>query len=318
LARLALGAARGRPEDIAFTKAALARALNDNGQTEEALQQATEAWILARPSGIPTVGSVEFLSQISNYASQLGVEQAVSEALTCLGQLPDESNEIKANKARAMARASANRQLRQRFLEVLHESEPAKTAGTGGCASLPEANAVVVRPLLRLWEEMPECVGGCYDFWGRGNFERMLLNARCFPSSFNVTIEVRSLDDVKRAIRLWGLYADFLILLWKGSTNSGVAMVPFPADYQDPGGWGYMVGASDVLKREGSNKKWHPAVAYISMFPDEVAAFLATEARPFIQSVPTQSPVFDGGGSKVFPSDTSPILPMPRSNFLPN
>lgn len=284
LARLALSAATGRPEDIAFTKLALARALNDNGQTEEALRQAKEAWILARPSRIPAEGVVEFLSQITNYASQLGVEEDVSEALTELGQLPDESDEVKANKGRAVARASANRQLRRRFLEVLQESEPGKAAGTTKCVSLPEANAIVVRPLLRLWEEMPECLAGCYDFWGRGNFERMLLNARCFPHSFNVTVEVRSLDDVKRALRLWGLYADFLILLWKGPTNNGLAIIPFPEDYGDPGGWGYMVCAGDVLKKEGSDKKWHPAMAYISMFPDEVAAFLATEARPFIQS----------------------------------
>ena len=36
LAQLAVNAATGRPEDIAFAKLALARALNDNGQTEEA------------------------------------------------------------------------------------------------------------------------------------------------------------------------------------------------------------------------------------------------------------------------------------------
>ncbi len=283
-ARLALSAAKGRPEDIAFTKSALARALNDNGQTEEALKHAKEAWILARPAGIPTQGRVEFLSQIANYASQIGAEEDVTEVLTELGQMLDKSDEVEANKARAVARASANRELRQRFLEVLEESDPAKTAGTAGCASLQEANAHVVRPLLRLWDDIPECLAGCYDFWGRGNFERILLNARCFPNSFNVTIEVRSLDDVKRAIRLWGLYADFLILLWKGSTNNGLAIVPFREDYEEPGGWGYRICAGDVLKKEGSDKKWYPAMAYISMFPDDVAAFLATEARPFIQS----------------------------------
>ena len=284
LARLALSAAKGRPEDIAFTKSALARALNDNGQTEEALKHAKEAWILARPSGIPTQIGVEFLSQIADYASQIGAEEDVAEALTKLGQMPDEPDEVEVNKTRAVARASANRELRRRFLEVLEESDPAKTAGTAGCASLPEANALVVRPLLRLWDEIPECLAGCYDFWGRGNFERLLLNARCFPNSFNVTIEVRSLDDVKRAIRLWALYADFLILLWKGPTNNGLAIVPFREDYEDPGGWGYRVCAGDVLEKEGSDKKWYPAMAYISMFLDEVAAFLATEARPFIQS----------------------------------
>jgi hypothetical protein len=90
---------------------------------------------------------------------------------------------------------------------------------------------------LRLWDDLKdaqlESIAGAYDFWGRGNFERMLLNTRSFPNSFNITLEVRSLDDVKRALRIWGLYADFLILLWKGPTENGLAIIPFPEDYED-------------------------------------------------------------------------------------
>jgi hypothetical protein len=228
--------------------------------------------------------AVEFLSQITNYASQLGAEEDVEEALSALGQLTDERDEMKANKTRAVARASANRQLRHRFLEVLQEGEPAEAAGTGKCVSLSEANSIVVRPLLRLWEQIPESIASSYDFWGRGNFVRLLLNARCFPNSFNVTLEVRSLDDVKRAVRLWGLFADFLILLWKGVTKNGLAITPFPEDYEEPGGWGYMIAAGTIIKKEGSSNKFYPAMAQISALPDEVAAFLATEARPFIQS----------------------------------
>jgi tetratricopeptide (TPR) repeat protein len=288
LAIEALNAAKGRPEDIAFTKCALGRALNDNGQTEEALKHVKEAWILARPAEIPPEAAVEILSQITNYASQLGAGGDVAEAVAALEKLSDASDEMKANKARAVARAVANGQLRQRLLEVLQEREPAKAAATGNCASLPDANAIVARPLLRLWDDMRtarlESIAGAYDFWGRGNFERMLLNARCFPNSFNVTLEVRSLDDVKRALRIWGLYADFLILLWKGPTENGLAVIPFPEDYEEPGGWGYTIAAGTVLENEGSTKTWYPAMGHISIFPDEVAAFLATEARPFIQS----------------------------------
>jgi hypothetical protein len=285
LARLALNSATGRPDEVAFTKAALARALNDNGQTEEALKQAKEAWTLARPSDLPARAAVEFLSQISNFASQLGVEADVVAALDELGRLSDPSDEVKADKARAAARVFANRQLRQRFLDLLKVREPAKAGVTERCASLPEANAIVVRPLLQLWEQLPEGArGGAYDFWGRGNFARILSNTQRFSSSFNVTLEVRTLDDIKRAIRLWGLYADFLVLLWKGETNSGLAIVPFPEDYEEPGGWGYTVCAGDVIEIAGSSKVWHPAIAWHSIFPDEVAVFLSTEARPFIQA----------------------------------
>lgn len=258
--------------------------MNDNGQTGEALRQVKEAWILAQPSKIPAEIAVQFLSQITNYASQLGIEEDVVEVISALERLPDEHEEIKTNKAHAVARASANRQLRQRLLEVLQESEPVKTAGTAGCFSLSEANAVVVKPLLRLWTEIPECITACYDFWGRGNFARMLLNSRHFQNSFNVTLEVRSLDDIKKAIRLWGLYADFLVLLWKGETNNGLSIIPFPEDYEEPGGWGFTVCAGDVWKKKGSKKKYYPTMTFISALPDEVSDFLAQEALPFIKS----------------------------------
>jgi len=71
LAKKAFSTAKGRPEDIAFSKCALARALNDNGQTEEALKHVKEAWVLAYPADIPPEGAVQILSQITNYASQL-------------------------------------------------------------------------------------------------------------------------------------------------------------------------------------------------------------------------------------------------------
>lgn len=168
-----------------------------------------EAWTLARPPGIPPKGAVEILSQIASYASQLWCGGRCCEATAELGQLPDEPEELKVEKERATTRANANRQLRQRFLEVLQQEEPANAAGTGECISLPEANAVVVRPLLRLWDDLKdaqlESIAGAYDFWGRGNSEHMLLNTRSFPNSFNITLEVRSLDDVKRALRIWGL-----------------------------------------------------------------------------------------------------------------
>jgi hypothetical protein len=45
-----------------------------------------------------------------------------------------------------------------------------------------------------------------------------------------------------------------------------------------------MIAAGSVIRKKGSKKKWHPAMAYLSIFPEEVATFLATEALPFIRS----------------------------------
>ncbi|MHB8173812.1 MAG: tetratricopeptide repeat protein [Nitrospirota bacterium] len=285
LAQLALNAAKGSLIDVAFTKSSLAPVLNDNGQTEAALKEAREAWILTRSSNVSVFSRAKFLSQITEYASQLGLEKDVAEALGELEQIPDEHEKVKAQKTWAIECASGYRELRQRFMYVINESEPAKIAGTAQCVSLQEANKLVFKPLLRLWREMPESATEAYDFWGRGNFERLLLNARHFHDSFNVTIKVRSLEDVKKAIRLWGIYADFLILLWKGKTNNVLAIAPFPEDYAYPGGWGYEVDFGSVLKKKGSKKKWHPAKSSgSSLLPIEVINFLTTEALPFIQS----------------------------------
>ena len=284
LARQALAMATGRPEEVAFTKSALARSLNDNGQTEEALKEAREAWLLLERAGIPPRAAVDHLSQITNYGSQLGETSDVSIALAKIAALPDEDEELKMEKVRASARANANAQIRERLLEIGSRAKSDDEPKLETSRSLQEANAVVMRPLVRFWDEAPECIGGAYDFWGRGNFARLLHNARRFPNSFNVTVEVRSLDDVKRAVRLWGLYADFMLLLWKGKSQNGLVIIPFPEDYKEPGGWGYMICTGDVLRKGGSAKRWYPAMAHISSIPEEVAVFLATEARPFVET----------------------------------
>lgn len=288
LARMALASAGNGPEEVSYTKFALARALNDNGQTEEALQHVKEAWALMEPCDLPPQAAIDVLSAMANYASQLGADEDLLRALEAISRVPASSDEVAEEKSLASARVKANMSLRERLVEVITSEDPAKAADTEMYESLGDANAAVVQPLLELWDSFDDrtadCLGGMYDFWGRGNFGRLLLNAKRFQRSFNITLEVRSLDDVKRAVRLWGLYADFLILLWKGPTDNGMAVVPFPDDYEAPGGWGYMIAAGTVLKKEGSSKTWYPAMGHISMFPHEVVTFLATEARPFLEA----------------------------------
>lgn len=288
LARSALGAAGSRLEDVAFTKLALARALNDNGETEDALKQANEAWVLLRPAGIPAIGVIDVLGQVSNYGSQLGAQQVVSDALTVLTAISEESEEIATEKARVLARADANGRLRERLLEFANESNSTREPSRKKLDSLAAANAEVVSPLISWWDDVLDTgavyVAGAYEFWGRGNFARILRNARDYPNSFNVTLEVRSLEDVKRAIRLWVLYADFLILLWKGPTETAWERMLVPLDFEAPGGWGYMVFLGTVLRKEGSKRGWSMGLGYGSTLPSEVTTFLATDGRAFIQS----------------------------------
>jgi tetratricopeptide (TPR) repeat protein len=288
LAQQALSVAKGTPEDVAFTKLALARALNDNGQTEEALKQANQAWVLLRPTTIPAEGVVDVLGQITNYASQLGAQDVVADAITALSATPDKSEDIKADKALVLARVDANQQLRERLLQFLQESDRPTNVDNKKYGTLAAANAAVVQPLISWWDDVldtgPESIAGAYEFWGRGNFARILRNTRDYPNSFNITLEVRTLDDVKRAIRLWGLYADFLILLWKGPTESARARMVVPLDFEAPGGWGYMVFLGTVLKKKGSKRRWSMGLGYGSTLPADVTAFLATEAKGFMES----------------------------------
>lgn len=291
LARSALSVATRGTEEVGFTKMALARALNDNGETEEALKEASEAWELFRSARIPPEGKADVLSHILNYASLCGDERRYAEALAELEAVPEVSDEVTEEKTSAKARAKAHIELRERLSTFLREENPAAVAGTESASSFAAANAKAMEPLVTLWDDLPDdgsCLAGTYDIWGRGNLSRILLNAKAYAANcFNISIEVRSLEDVKRAIRLWGLYADCLILLWKGPTLGGISMVPVSEDfnYGSPGGWGYFPCLGDEVRFEHSEKLWHPAMCFAcSLLPPEVATFLATEGRTFLLS----------------------------------
>lgn len=288
MARTALREATGDLEEIAFAKLALARALTDNGQTEEALKHVREGWRVIDGSRMPSKASVDFLSHIANYASQLGLEDETREALTALDRVPVKSEEEAEEIARVAFRANAIMKMRGRIIEVqgdeLLEGDPASQSRT-----VQDGNAAILRPLLNWWDDIldapPACITGAYEFWGRGNFVRLLANLRRFPRSLNVTLEVRTLRDVKRAIRMWGMYADVLILLWKGPTESGWERILVPESFfSEPGGNGYMVFLGTKLEKEGSSSPWFMSLGEGTTLPAEVGTFLATEARSFVES----------------------------------
>ena len=217
----ALALASGRPEEVAFTKQAVARALSDNGQTEEALAHAIEAYELMKVAGVPVLGLADVLFQIVSYSSVLGRSAEASEALHTLSLLEGHDQEIEETKDKAPKLAEMNQKLRERIIEIATSDANEPTAIEPRAASLEQANAVVVRPLLDLWNDVPEFASTSYDYWGRGNFARILRNAQTISSAFNVTLEVRTLAGLQQAIRLWALYADMLLLIWKGPTEDG-------------------------------------------------------------------------------------------------
>jgi tetratricopeptide (TPR) repeat protein len=277
----ALAAAVGRPEEVAFTKQAVARALSDNGRTEEALTQATEAYELMKGAGMPPVALADGLLQIVSYASVLGRHAEVSRALDDLTMLPAEERQVAEMKQRAPKLAEMHETLRSRILalgsEEWQDPQPPPTDATQ-----QEANAHVIRALLQLWDDIPTPYTGsaatAYDFWGRGNFARILRNTQVATTAFNITLEVRTLDGVKQAIRLWSLYADTLFLLWKGPTQDGKLLDVLSENiFSAPGGAGYLMSFA-----EKDGRHLYFAMTSASRLPDDVTAFLMTEARPLL------------------------------------
>lgn len=287
----ALASASGRPEEVAFTKQAVARALSDNGQTEEALAHAIEAYELMKCAGLPAVALADVLFQIVSYSSVLGRTSEVSESLNALSLLEGDShNRVDAKesfaetKEKAPKLAEMNTTLRERIIKIATGDWDEPGTQRPVPVLLEQANAQVMKPLLSLWDEIPKNYPGSaatsYDFWGRGNFARILRNTQTFPNSFNITLEVRTLDDLKQAIRLWALYADMLLLIWKGTTQDGKLLDVLPEIIcNEPGGAGYIVS---IAEKDSSGRHLLFCMTHASLLPVEVISFLMTEARPLL------------------------------------
>jgi tetratricopeptide (TPR) repeat protein len=277
----ALALASGIPEEVAFTKQAAARALSDAGRTEEALAHAMEAYELMKGAEIPAIALGEVLLQIVSYASVLGRTEEASDGLNALSLLETNDQELEEIKERAPKLAEMNKKLRERIIEIAASELPQETALEG---SLRKANAGVVQQLLDLWSEIPEFSASSYDYWGRGNFARILRNAQAFPGAFNITIEVRTLTDLKQAIRLWSFYVDMLLIIWKGPTEDGWTKGVLSTASEMPGGYGYIAALGTKLKKRGSKRPWYFCMAYASLLPEAVISFLRTEACHLLAS----------------------------------
>lgn len=289
----ALASASGRPEEVAFTKQAVARALSDNGQTEEALVHVTQAYELMRAGGVPTHALADVLLQVVSYSSVLGRSVEASNALTSISMLePHPHDGTKARESiseiqvRAPKLAEMNTTLRDRIVKATVGDWEGDVDRALRATSLPEANAVVMKSLLAFWDAFPKAypdsAAVAYDFWGRGNFVRILRNAQTMPGALNITIEVRTLEALKQAIRLWTLYADLLLLIWKGPTRDGRGLDALPECdemFNGPGGAGYILGSP--VNDESGRRAWL-CLTHASVLPTEVVFFLMNEARPLL------------------------------------
>jgi len=307
---LAVGLA---PEtDSAFmAKMHLADSLADQGHTERALEIALDAHHLVEGrQRVPRDVQLRAIANVARLAAQLGRQDIVFRSTEKLVQLAGDDPQLVERRDRYLAVTEALLSIRTRMLDIslvdrgvpeltkelatVNEfrrfvlSGESKVADvTAPITSLCEANALTIAPVLRWWDDVDEgdykAAALDYDYWGRGGFARILRNLQAFPHALNVAVEVRSVEDVRNALRLWTLYADFILLLWKGPIESGQFIHMIDGEWFGPWGAGYMLAMRDKYTSRSGRLRF-PALAYGSWLPEDVARCLVTEARPFLAS----------------------------------
>jgi tetratricopeptide (TPR) repeat protein len=300
----------------AMAKLNLAESLADHGQIERALESAEDARNLidGNPS-LPAQTFVDVIGRITEYAAQLGNEEKQRTARELLQAMVLDDEECDKDRRRFLKNAENYAVLRKRLIEAtLGDAKPpedgrsaaervavevqrfdifsrSETADDHNAApsrvtSLHEANAAVLAPVFEWWRDTGHNAGAAaldFDFWARGGFAQIVRNLRAFPHNVNITLEVRSLNDIQKSIRLWGMYADFLLLIWKGKTETGTFLHLVDSHYFGPWGAGYTIAMGDQFKQKETGRSRAAAAGYASWLPTEVMLFLLSEGRPFME-----------------------------------
>jgi tetratricopeptide (TPR) repeat protein len=294
-----------------MAKMNLSVSLADLGETERALQVAQEAHHLAEGSvNLPKSLQLEAVGTVAMYAAQLGKEDILERSMSKLIEGANCDEDFVAVRDRYTKLIEANREIRSRIIEislvgqgpsVIREaldrvkefprflsdlSKKGSPSTVDSINSLREANALTIAPVLEWWGDTGDDLNAAaldYDYWGRGCFAQILRNLQAFPHSLNVALEVRTVEDIKQAMRLWSLYADFVLLIWKGPTKSGEFLHMVDGEWLGPWGAGYILAPGTQLRSQKGRLRF-PAIGYASWLPEDVMRCLVNEVKPFLMS----------------------------------
>lgn len=290
-AQAALAAAGDNLTASVVARQSLAESLCDAGQVAQGLREAQTAYGVAKNlTDIPDHLCSELLFLIAHSACLLGEWSTTEDAIASLDRIPNVPDGSQNRKDNLLKRIKACRDVRDRYSLLAHDPSPLAAAGTDRSSDIHEANASVISPLLDWWttaraSSLPEArdrnLAVLYDYWGRGNLFRILLNLRGYKHTFNLVLEVHSLDEVRRAVRMFAMLTDVLVLLWKGPVFSGRVLTIVPALNGVQGGSGYVISGSAY--QTPTSEDWFLATAYGSFLPNEVIAFLTGEALPLLK-----------------------------------
>lgn len=283
---------------LTMTKMALAEALYDSGRVKEAIEQGRVALQLAQNTAVPPEWIDQTIALLARCAARLGDWVEAENHISVLEGRPSGRRSTRLGSIKNDLQVQKS--LRGALEMVAEASQPLRLARTEGASSVQEANSMLVGGLLDGWREFPQAASALYDYWGRGNLTRGMLNMRAFPRTLNLTIEVHCVNEARQAIRLWGLIADVLILIWKGPTISSGVFCPVPDSWSTVGGAGYFAAAirapppnvlevTGLCSWKGKSRTWKTTAGptsrqfavftrYASLLPAEIGHFLATEA----------------------------------------
>ena len=301
MAQAALTAAGDNLTASVAARHSLARSLCDVGQVAQGLREAQTAYGVAKNlTDIPDDLCSELLFLIAHSACLLGDWITAEDAIAHLDRIPNAPHEAQHRKDNLLKLIKACRDVRDRYNLVAHDPSPLTAAGTDRISHVQGANALVISPLVDWWSETTARASSSheagdqvrnlavlYDYWGRGNLFRILLNLRGFKHTFNLVLEVHSLDEVRRAVRMFAMLTDVLVLLWKGPVFSGRVLTIVPALNGVQGGSGYVISGSGTehiyAYQTPKSGDWFLATAYGSFLPNDVIAFLTGEALPLLK-----------------------------------
>jgi tetratricopeptide (TPR) repeat protein len=173
------------------------------------------------------------------------------------------------------------------FEDFLNNPAPLDLAGTAKSGNIQAAHQEIIRPLLDWTERWPEVLQGIYDFWGRGNLARFILNHRGFLKDFHVTVEATTVNEARQWTTALCPLVDVLTILWKGPMlGEAMNLVPVHRDYSEPGGWGYAIAAGTKMRpdKDSEDWNWSPAMGWATLLPGDAVKFLFEEARAFFEA----------------------------------
>jgi tetratricopeptide (TPR) repeat protein len=284
LQRKVLSCAGTEPFNQAVCSFHLARKLQIVGCVEEACEALEAAARIGKECDAPGEFLCEVIARWCESETLLGHWERAETLLEELGTLPPSERIVVDVTQVIKQQLDGSKEIRRRIDEI-RAIEPLDLAPT-----LVEANAIAVKPLLDWWGEIAvreseisaDQLSILYDYWGSGGAVEVMSNLRHFaPDHFSPFVEVRSVPDIRRAIRMFSLFSDTLVLLWKGPIKTGRILSVFPLDYPK-GGSGYIFALGSKAFDSPSSGPWFPALGQGAFLPEEVCRFLSREAAPLL------------------------------------